>query len=129
MMNVNWEKYSKLYSEGSLFDKLKKYAAQAGKKLVYLVLLLYHPLQKDNVPFKAKAIILGALGYFITPLDVIADFIPGVGYTDDLGALMMALAAVSMYIDGDVKRKSKEKLESWFGREADDEVSEIDSKL
>ena len=129
MMNVNWEKYSKLYSEGSLLDKLKKYAAQAGKKLVYLVLLLYHTLQKDNVPFKAKAIILGALGYFITPLDVIADFIPGVGYTDDLGALMMALAAVSMYIDGDVKRKSKEKMESWFGREADDEVSEIDSKL
>ena len=129
MMNVNWEKYSKLYSEGALLDKLKKYAAQAGKKLVYLVLLLYHTLQKDNVPFKAKAIILGALGYFITPLDVIADFIPGVGYTDDLGALMMALAAVSMYIDGDVKRKSKEKLESWFGRQADDEVSEIDSKL
>lgn len=129
MMKVDWEKYSKLYSESTLLDKLKKYGKKAGKKLVYLVLLLFHTLQKDNVPLKAKAIILGALGYFIAPFDFISDFIPAVGYTDDVGALMMALAAVSIYIDDEVKNKAKEKLERWFGSGDSSEIREIDSKL
>jgi uncharacterized membrane protein YkvA (DUF1232 family) len=128
-MKINFEKYSNKYADKKLFDKLKKFAAKAGKKLVYVVLLLYYTLQKDNVPKKAKAVIIGALGYFISPLDVIPDFIPFLGYTDDFGAVMMALAVVSIYIDEDIKDKAKSRLESWFGKINESELAEVDAKL
>jgi uncharacterized membrane protein YkvA (DUF1232 family) len=128
-MKIDFEKYSSKYTDQKLFEKLKKFAMKAGKKLVYVVLLLYYTLQKDNVPKKVKAVIIGALGYFISPLDLIADFIPFLGYTDDFGALMMALAVVSIYIDKDIKDKAKSRLESWFGEVDESELAEVNAKL
>ena len=128
-MKIDFEKYSFQYTDNKLFEKLKKFAVKAGKKLVYVVLLLYYTLQKDNVPKKAKAVIIGALGYFITPLDIIADFIPFLGYTDDFGALMMALAVISIYVDKEIKAKAKSRLESWFGEVDDSELAEVHAKL
>lgn len=100
---------------------------KAGSSVVYAVLLLYFTLQKPEVPIKAKTIIIGALGYFILPLDLIPDIAVGVGYTDDLGALGVALFQVAMYIDDEIKNKAKEKLKDWFGDNVD--TSEIDGKI
>ncbi len=41
---------------------------------------------------------MGALAYFILPSDVIPDFIPGMGYTDDASVLAAALAAVRTHL-------------------------------
>jgi len=112
-----------------MIEKMGKKAVKAGKKLVYAGLLLYYTLQKDNVPLKARAVIVGALGYFIMPIDVIPDFLPIIGYTDDLGALMMALATVYMYIDNEVKSKARSQLESWFGPVNESDIAEINNKL
>jgi uncharacterized membrane protein YkvA (DUF1232 family) len=128
-MKIDFEKYSSKYTDQKLFEKLKKFAMKAGKKLVYIVLLLYYTLQKENVPKKVKAVIIGALGYFISPFDAIADFIPFLGYTDDFGALMMALAVVSIYIDKEIKDKAKSRLESWFGEVDESELAEVNAKL
>jgi len=128
-MTIDYEAYSNTYTEKKLFEKIRKFSLKTGKKLVYVVLLLYYTLQKENIPLKAKGVILGALGYFISPLDVIPDFIPVLGYTDDFGALMMALAVVSMYIDENVKNKAKARLESWFGEVSESELDEVHAKL
>lgn len=126
---ANDGEYDGEYQKQVLFDKLKKYAAKAGIKLVYVVLLLYYTLQKDSVPLKAKAVIIGALGYFVTPFDLIPDILPIVGYTDDFGALMTALATVSMYIDSEVKQKAQAKLKLWFGEASEGDISEVNNKL
>ncbi|PGM71261.1 hypothetical protein CN957_31015 [Bacillus cereus] len=118
---------SKHYSDNKFWDKVKKYAKKAGTQAVYTVLLLYYVLQKDTVPMKTKGIIIGALGYFILPLDLIPDFTPVVGYADDLGTLGLALMQVMMYIDQDVKKQAKDKLVDLFGEDVD--TSEVDSKL
>lgn len=121
------EKASKNYSDDKFWEKLKKFAKKAGSSVVYAVLLLYYTLQKPQVPAKAKAIIIGALGYFILPFDLIPDIAVGLGYTDDLGALGIALLQVAMYIDDDIKQKAKEKLKDWFGETVD--TSDIDGKI
>lgn len=121
------ERASKHYSEEKFWDKLTKFAKKAGSSVVYAVLLLYFTLQKPEVPAKTKAIIIGALGYFILPIDLIPDVAAGIGFTDDLGALGVALLQVAMYIDEDVKNKAKEKLKDWFGESVD--TSEIDHKI
>lgn len=81
----------------------------------------------EEVPMKNKAIIVGALGYFILPIDLIPDVTPGVGYTDDIGILLSALWQVSIFIDTDVKNQAKEKLKDWFGEDID--TSDVDDKL
>ena len=121
------QKSEKYYSDEKFWDKLKKFAKKAGSSVVYAVLLLYYTLQKPEVPKKTKAIIIGALGYFILPVDLMPDMLLGIGFTDDLGALGIALFQVAMYIDDDVKMKAKAKLEDWFGDGVD--TSEIDKKI
>ncbi|MFS0654651.1 YkvA family protein [Bacillus sp. 179-C3.3 HS] len=117
----------KHFQDHAFWEKLKKTAQKAGVSLVYAVLLLYYTLQKPDVPVKAKTLIIGALGYFILPIDLIPDAMIGAGYTDDLGAITFALFQVAMYIDADVKGKAKDRLSKWFGEKTDTSV--IDQKL
>ena len=78
---------------------------------------------------KAKFVIIGALGYFIFPVDLIPDFIPVAGYTDDLTALMAALVMVAFYINEDTKKKARERLKVWFGSYDESDLSKIDEKM
>lgn len=120
----NMEKH---YSEDKFWTKLKKFAVKAGHSVVYTALLLFYTLQKPDLPKKARITILAALGYFILPVDLIPDFAVGIGFTDDLGALGVALIQVAMHIDDEVKQKAKAKLTDWFGANVD--TSEVDKKL
>lgn len=121
-----FRQHGKHYSEEGLWNKIKKYSKKAGSSVIYAVLLLYYVLQKEEVPKKEKALIVGALGYFILPLDLIPDIAPVAGYVDDIGALIAALVRVSMYIDADIKKQAKDKLHDWFG---DVDTSDIDERL
>lgn len=108
------QSWSRFYSQTALFTKIIKVAQKAGIKVIYLVLLLFYTLQQSSTPKYAKSIILGALGYFILPTDFVADFIPMVGFSDDLTALLAATAAVALYVTKETKAKAKERLNVWF---------------
>lgn len=112
---MDHNEFEDAYSENRFWDKLKKYATLAGREVVEKALLLYYAMQEEKAPAWAKATIAGALGYFIVPLDAIADLTPAVGYADDLGVLALAVAAVAAYINDDVRRKAAEKIQRWFG--------------
>ena len=122
-------KYTEAYSEPKLFDKIKKFAKKAGIKVIYLALLLFYTLQQPETPRKAKSVIIGALGYFIFPMDLIPDFIPIAGFSDDLTALAGALVMVAMHVNEDTKRKAKERLRIWFGDYDQSELDTIDEKM
>ncbi len=55
-------------------------------KLAYDMLVCYKNHECD-MPWKTVAALLGVVLYFINPFDVMPDFIPGIGYIDDLAAL------------------------------------------
>ena len=110
--------YEEAFSENGFWDKLKKYAKTAGREVVEKALLLFYAAQEEKAPKWAKATIAGALGYFIVPLDAIADFTPAVGYADDLGVLVLAIAAVATYINDDVRGKTASRMTAWFGEES-----------
>lgn len=127
--NMSESKYEKEYSEESFWDKITKTAKSAGVKVIYAALLLYYVLKKPNIPMRIKAVIYGALGYFVSPLDAILDITPVIGYSDDLGVLVLALTVVSAYIDQEVKNNAKSKLEEWFGEDACDSINSINSSI
>ena len=104
------------YSETRFWDKLKRYAKVAGSEVIEKALWLFYAAQRPETPAWAKAVIYGALAYFILPADAIPDMVPMVGFTDDLGALAAAIGMVSLYISDDVKDKTRDKMRAWFGR-------------
>jgi uncharacterized membrane protein YkvA (DUF1232 family) len=105
------------FSDENFWAKLNKYAQVAGEELVRKVLEFYYALRSPQTPKWAKTVIIGALAYFIMPVDAVPDFIPAAGYTDDLGTLLAALGTVHMYITDDVKRQAQAKWNGWFGKE------------
>lgn len=111
----NIECYQSEFSESGLWKKVKTVAKKAGIKTIYMVLLLHYVLKSPNVSIEDKAKIYGALGYFILPFDLIPDFIPIVGYSDDMAALAYALHAVWKNVTPEIKQQAQQKLRSWFG--------------
>lgn len=51
-----------------------------------------------RTPARVRAVLIGALAYFVVPADLIPDFITGLGFTDDATVLMAAVTAVSPHI-------------------------------
>ena len=111
-------KYADNYSEEDLLHKISKFGAHIGLELLYKAAQLWCVLQKPEVPAKDKALIMGALGYLITPLDFIPDLTPVLGYSDDLVAITFALLKVQGYIDDEVKAEAKALLAKVFGEDA-----------
>ena len=116
--------YGSKFSQSDFVEKISRVAKRAGSKLVYAALILYYTLQSDRVSVKDKAIIVGALGYLISPLDVVPDAIPIVGLGDDLAVLVYVLKKVWTEIDPAVQERAKQKLTQWFD---EDEIKEIDN--
>ncbi len=100
--------YERHYNEDSFWKKLKHVASNVGSKVLYPALQLYFLLQAKDVPVKAKTLIVGALGYLILPTDLVPDFIPALGFTDDLTALMVALRTLNKYLTPDINARAKE---------------------
>lgn len=114
-MNLpEFSKYTDSFSVKSFTEKIGRIAKRAGSKLVYASLLLYYTLESKNISAKEKAVIIGALGYLISPLDLVPDAIPLAGLGDDLAVLLYVLQRVWSGIDDDVKTKARAKLAQWF---------------
>lgn len=103
-------RYQKHYSEKGLLEKIGATFKKAGLKVIYYVLLLYCVLNDENTPMQHKMIIIGALGYFILPVDLIPDFIPVAGFTDDAAALLACLKTVRENVTPEIKAKANNKL-------------------
>ena len=114
--------YANKFTQKDFVEKISRIAKRAGAKLVYAALILYYTLQSDKVSKADKAIIIGALGYMISPLDVIPDAIPIAGLTDDLAVLLYVLKKVWTGIDPEIVDQARTKLSKWFDEE---EIAEI----
>ena len=114
-MNLpDFMKYKDRFSNSGFVDKISRVAKRAGAKLVYAALILYYTLESDRVPVKDKAVIIGALGYLISPLDVVPDAIPIAGLGDDLAVLIYVLHKVWGDVSDEVRQKAKAKMGQWF---------------
>lgn len=96
--------------------KIAALAMRAGSEVIEKALYLYYAASNPKTPKWARRVIYGALAYLILPVDAIPDFLPAVGYTDDLGVITAALATVAFYITPDVKTRAKATKEKWFSK-------------
>ena len=103
------KQYAGNYDENQMWNKIKGFFFEAGINLVIKVVQLWYMLQKPEVPVHVKIAIMGAIAYFVMPVDFILDVLPG-GYHDDLLAVTLTLFAAEEYIDDEVRRKDREKV-------------------
>ena len=117
--------YANKFSQSEFVEKVSRIAKRAGSKLVYAALILDYTLQSDKVSTANKAMIIGALGYMISPLDVVPDAIPIVGLTDDLTVLLYVLKKVWTDVDPEIQGKAKERLSKWFDEDEIEEINDL----
>ena len=111
------QRYGNSYSEAGLWSKITGNVKKVGANLLYEVLQLFYVAQNPNVPMKIRAAMVAPLGYFISPVDLIPDLTPVVGYTDDAAVIAMAIAFAHAYIDDEIRQKAKDKLVALFGED------------
>lgn len=116
IIDAKYEKYSdpKDYDENKFWDKIKNVFKKAGREIIELVLKMYYVAQDVDTPLWAKSAIYGGLAYFISPIDVIPDFIPIAGYTDDLAALGAIWKAMKDYCKPKHLQQAQDKIKEWF---------------
>lgn len=113
-MTQDTRDYTGSYSEDGFWAKLRRHALKAGRQSVEVALQLFCTLKAPGTPLWARAVIAGALGYFICPVDAIPDIIPVAGYSDDLGVLLAALATVASCVTDEAKAKAAAQAARWF---------------
>ena len=127
-ITANLKLYEKYFSESELWQKIGKFGKSIGATVLYPVLLLFNLLKSGDIDLKEKAMIIGTLGYFILPIDLLPDAIAGMGYADDVVALTAAVTALASCITEDIQNEAKEQLRKIFGEfdeKALDSVTEI----
>ncbi|MBD1878781.1 DUF1232 domain-containing protein [Coleofasciculus sp. FACHB-T130] len=105
------------YSDDLFWEKLGNFAVQAGKNVVENALILFYAAEHPNTPPNQKLIVYGALAYLILPVDAVPDFLPAVGFGDDIGSLTTALGMIVWNINSEVKEAAKQKMQEWFGKD------------
>ncbi len=74
------------------------------------VVAAFFAMRDRHTPWRHKAILAGAIAYFILPLDAIPDFILPMGYADDAAAITAAIAAASMSIREEHRMQARRAL-------------------
>lgn len=105
------QKYGTYFSEDNFWKKVQRIAKKVGATVLHPVFTLYYLLQDGTVSLQHKAYIVGALGYFILPIDLIPDGIfPLIGFTDDIAVMTLILRLVKESITSEVKAKVTAKI-------------------
>jgi uncharacterized membrane protein YkvA (DUF1232 family) len=97
--------YSSAYSKQSFWQKIRTLSG-AYRALKYKAILLWLLLKDDEVPFLVKTSIITALGYLITPIDLIPDFLPG-GLIDDGAVLAGVLKLADSYVTSGMQEEAE----------------------
>ncbi len=120
--------HANYFSTNEFMEKVARVAKRAGAKFVYASLILYYTLQSPKVSKRDKALIIGALGYMISPLDVLPDAYPIVGLSDDLAVLLFVLQRVWSNVDPDIQQRAHERRANWFDEDEQEDAEHLFDK-
>lgn len=82
--------------ERGFWTKLRKYVRHVP--FVQDALAAYYCAMDGETPLHVKAVLFGALAYFVLPIDIVPDIIAWIGFTDDAAVLYAAIRTVAPHI-------------------------------
>ena len=99
----------------SFQQKLKHAASRLGREAAERIVAMYYCMLDPDTPGRAKATIVGAVAYFVLPLDLIPDALLGIGFTDDVAAIGLAFTAVVNSVKPEHLERAKARVAKLFG--------------
>lgn len=90
-------------------------ARKAARSIPFMedVVSAYYCALDKETSTKTKGILLGALAYFVLPVDAVPDILAGIGFTDDIAVLSAALAAVRASITPAHRSAARKAIDNW----------------
>lgn len=91
-------------------NRLREWAQRLKGEIVALWFCTRHP----RTPFIAKALVVALVAYAFSPIDLIPDFIPVLGYVDELILLPVGIWLVLKLVPRDVLEECRAKAARWL---------------
>ena len=96
--------------EGALRQLLRR----AGRAIARPALECLELMLDPGTPPQVRLTMLAALTYLLVPVDLIPDFIPAAGFSDDLVALTAVLGLCTRHMSDPIRVRAQRKLDRWF---------------
>ena len=93
-----------------MIDRLKRWAGELRAQLLTLWFCRTHP----DAPWAAKLLAAFVVAYAFSPIDLIPDFIPVIGYLDDLVIVPLGIYLALRLIPEHVLAASRQKADQWI---------------
>ncbi|MBM5806317.1 MAG: DUF1232 domain-containing protein [Cyanobacteria bacterium M_surface_10_m2_179] len=93
---------------------LRRLLRRAGRTLARPALECLELLLDPATPPQVRLTMVAALTYLLIPLDLIPDFIPAAGFSDDLVALTALLGLCSTHMTDAIRLRAQRKLDRWI---------------
>lgn len=87
---------------------------RAGRTIARPALECFELLIDPSTPHQVRLTVLAALTYLLLPLDLIPDFIPAAGFSDDLVALTALLGLCTRHLSPEIRARAQRRLDQWF---------------
>lgn len=102
--------------ESTVIDEslLRRLLRRAGRAIARPALECFETLVDGQTPHQVRLTMLAALTYLLLPLDLIPDFIPAAGFSDDLVALTALLGLCSRHVTPAIRERAQRRLDRWL---------------
>ena len=90
------QKVNELRVRKGFWPKMRRTAARIP--FARQAVAAWYAAQDPKTPLAAKGLILGALAYFVMPVDAIPDIFAGIGFTDDAAVIAAVLATLGAHL-------------------------------
>ena len=87
---------------------------RAGRTIARPAIECFELLIDGGTPHQARLTVLAALTYLLLPLDLIPDFIPAAGFSDDLVAITALLGLCGRHLTPEIRERAQRRLDLWF---------------
>jgi len=94
--------------EEGFWKKLRRYARRVP--FAEEAVAVYYCAIDPATPLQVKAVLFGALAYFVVPLDFMPDLMPWLGFTDDAAVLFAAIRTVTPHITDTHRARARRAL-------------------
>lgn len=96
--------------EPRLWKKLARLAARAS--FADSVLAAWYCAKDPLTPGHVRAVLLGALAYFVLPADAVPDVLAGIGLTDDMSVLAAVLGTFAQHVKPEHREAAQHRLDA-----------------
>ena len=96
----------KNFNDQGFLRKLARYALRLSRPVVEQLYGLYYMLLAEATPMRSKMVIVGALLYFVSPIDLVPDILGPLGFSDDLAVIALVFKQVKEHLSDEIRAKA-----------------------